>query len=63
MSQLLLRPVTWQVLKTTGRAEISTVQVSALSKFFKLPGCRRRIFQPRIAAVYKAEGQCSGGAV
>ena len=61
--QLLLCPVPWQVLETTGRAEISTVQVSAVGKFLELPGRQRRIFQPRIAAVHKAQGQRPGSTI
>jgi hypothetical protein len=56
-------PVTGKELKAARRAEISTVQISAVGEFFKLPGCSGGIFKPGIAAVYKAEDQGPGGTI
>ncbi len=63
MFQLLPCPVTWEELKAARRAEISTVQISAVGQLLKLPGCGCGIFQPGIAAVYKAEGQGPGATI
>jgi len=63
MSELLPCPVTREVLKAARRAEISSVQIRAVGELLKLPGEGCGIFQPGIAAVYKAERQGPGGTV